>query len=128
MQLTDDELNIVPFGQFISRHAHGGRRTVVTEFAQAFRCQLANELDVRFVASAGVILKNTLIGISGVRLRMCRRPRFDLVLINPHTAFLDPRIKFRQSFAVIVFADTGIKTIVPKVDAANQVIPFYKTI
>ena len=41
---------------------------------------------------------------------------------------LNPRVEFRQRFAVVVLADAGVEAVVPAVKAADQVVPLDRSV
>ena len=94
----------------------------MTDLAEPFVGELANEFYMRLIDSPGVILKIALVTIALIRLRMLPRPGANLVFIDTDLVVLDPGVELWQRFAVVVLADTGIETIVPAVHTADQVI------
>jgi hypothetical protein len=98
VQLRDNKLDIVPFRQLVARYAHRGSRTMMANFAQAFIGHLANELDVRLVAGARMVLVHALVGIALERLRMLPGPRRNLVFVDENRAVLYPGAELVQCF------------------------------
>jgi hypothetical protein len=105
VQLPDNELQVFPLGQTVTRHAHGGRY----------------EFDVWFIDRPGRILIDTLVGVTLKRLRMLKRPARDLIFINENLTILDPGVEFWQRLIIVVFADSCVDAIVPSMHTTNQI-------
>ena len=80
---------------------------------------------MRFVGRTGRILICALVRVTIIGLRMCLRPLRDLILVYPHLTVFYPSAEFRQCFAVFVFADTGVDSIVPTVDTADEIVAIH---
>ncbi len=95
---------------------------MVAGLAETVRRELADELDVGLICSAGVVLVNALVRVALIRLRVLLRPGANLIFINEHLAILEPARELVQRLRVVVFADARIQPIVPVVHAADQVV------
>jgi hypothetical protein len=56
------------------------------------------------------------------------RPDRDFFFVDHDLAIFNPGSELGQGLTVIVFADTGVETVVPTVHAADQVVAFDMTV
>ena len=122
MQLSGDELQVVPVGQQAARNAHGLDDAVMSGPAQAVFRVILDQFDVRFVLRPVNVRVETEIFVAPVGLRMGLRPIGDFVRVDPDLPVLDGGREFPERLFVVVFADAGVEAIVPVVDAADQIV------
>ncbi len=128
MKLRGQDLQIIPTGQARARDAHGTARSVVAVLAQAIPRQVLDGCDVRLLLGGVGIRVQSLIGIPLEGLRMALRPTFDFGFVNPYLVVFDPGFELRQGLGVVVCAHTRIPAVIPRVQAADQVVPLHETI
>ncbi len=91
-------------------------------FTQPIVCKHTNKFDMGLIHGAGWILIGPLVGITVVGLGMLAGKFCNLVFVNQHLSVFIPDTEFWQRFAVVIFADSGVKTIVPAMHSTDQVI------
>jgi hypothetical protein len=100
----------------------------MTVLRQAILRQRLNQLDVRlgFVAMRVGIGSQVLLALERLWIGPCIF--LDLGFINPNLAFFNPSCELAELLIVVVFADSGVITPIPLVDAANQIIALHRSI
>jgi hypothetical protein len=122
VQLTGEDLDVVPAREIRPRHAHRGGRTVV---APLFQAELRQVLDLANFVFLGhrmgvCVLPEILVSIE--RLRVRARPLGDLVLVDQYLVVLDPGGEFGKALGVVVFANSRIDPVVPIVHTAHEIV------
>lgn len=127
--MCGEQLNVVPFGQFIPRHAHGIHDAVMACLAQPVAGVGVDFAGMRLFSGAmtGVSIEPQ-IRFAEIGLRVLMRPGVDFILINQNIIALDPSLEFGQLFRVVVRGHAAVEAVIPIMHTANEVLATHKAV
>ena len=123
VELGRDELQVVPRGEPVARHAHGVHRAVVPHLLEAVDGEVLDERDVRLlhraVGRVGVV---AVVRVPPEGLGVVVVPGRHLGLVHEDLVVLHPGREALQPLLVLVLAHAGVDAEVPVVDAADEAV------
>ena len=125
-ELSGQDQHVVPGRQVLARHPHRRHRAIVTDVLQPVPRELLNLLVERFLRYPMDVRVEAQILLSIVGLRRLVRPSPNLLLVDEHRVrvVIDPGSELGQNLGVVVGAHARIDSVVPAVQATDEVVAF----